>query len=313
MFDPETLIPLRSEDFNLNPEHPVVLIDSSGVLHRNYYGKRNGHQDDPKFTGEVSGYVSDLLKLHETFPSALFIQCLDAKKCEKREIFEDYKSGRPDSKSVFAHFSEILSVSALLPRTYVSYVPNTEADDILCTLAQTFFSLGFQTYIYTRDHDMFQALREGPSGFVRIFWEYEDRKPCLKTVQDCLSRFQVHPENIPLYKSLIGDRSDTYTGYSRMYKEHAALISERFTTPEALLSSKVTDFPPRVQRALDRVKSEPYILERNYSLAKIREGQTPGIYTLPSSWEPLTRFGLLAERSRILSIQESNAHPNRAI
>ena len=302
MFDPATLITLRSEELRMDPEYPVVLIDSSWVLHRNYYGKRNGHQDNPDFVGEVSGYLSDLMKLHETFPAGLFIQCLDAKKCEKREIFEDYKSGRPDSKPVFSHFSEILSTAALLPNTYVSYVPNTEADDILCTLAQAFFSRGFSVYIYTRDYDMFQALREGSPEFVRIFWDYSDRKPEIKTVHDCIQKFQVTPEGFPLYKSLVGDRSDKYTGYPRMYRESAAQISEYFKTPERLLASTVTPFAPRVQKALDRVKSDPYILERNYRLAKIQEGQTPGIYTVPSSWEPLTRFELHAERSRLASL-----------
>lgn len=309
MFNPDILIPVTPQQFTIDSSYPVILVDSSWVLLRSYaaYKERNtGTYVDGEFvyTGEMYGYLNSILMLKQVFPGSVILQCLDAQNPVKKVLYEEYKANRKTHTLEFIHFNEILSTAALIPNVYISYAPQTEADDILYILATALFKKDFSVILYTRDQDLYQTLQESDTNYIKMFWDYVDKKPDFFTVAKGIRKYGVKPSNFPLYKALVGDSSDNYKGYPRIYKKHAAKIAECFSTPSRVLSETSVSLPVSILKTLDKIRQNPHIMLRNFEMAQIQEGQKPGIYTVQPSTEELYKYKLLTIRKQIELMKE---------
>ncbi|MDO8057583.1 5'-3' exonuclease ['Gossypium sp.' phytoplasma] len=153
-------------------------------------------------------------------------------KTKKKEIYLDYKKGRPLIPQLL--IDQIVLVQEYLKISGVKYHYQTgyEADDIIGTIAQQASSQQIITDIYSSDHDFLQLINDYVT--IRLI------RKGLTNVSDFDTKllqkeYQLKPEQIVDFKSMIGDNSDNIIGIPGIGPKTALKLLHKFNTLDNLL------------------------------------------------------------------------------
>jgi len=267
----------------------IFLMDLSWFLYRSYYtfshfSVTQGNREVK--TGHIFGVLNSLMTVKEAYPDSLIIFCEDGVPEERLEQDEAYKEGRGDRPNVYVNLEYLRYMTFLASSTYFAFNPKREADDLLYSFSKNLSRDSKTVYIYSGDDDMIQAVSDNIL-VLRSFTKSDgmdiiDRE-ALKTDKTLLRKFKgCSPEYLPVYRSIIGDKSDNLPGVSRFPRKFAAKIASKCNTPSDIKSLTPAHFGDLTEakiRRLNQLKNEKYdLIQHNYRMMKLTTDISARIY-----------------------------------
>ncbi len=240
----------------------IILIDAYSQIFRGFYAVRNltSHNGTP--TNALFVFARLLLKLHHEYPDnpgALVFDCGRVK--FREELAPLYKQNRPP-------MPEELKIQVPLIRELAGYFgwpiweePEYEADDLIGALAA---NTGEPVKIVSSDKDLAQLVNDrvsmlvpGTSGGLE-----------LRDVSGVESKYQVRPDQIIDYLSLLGDSADNIEGVPGVGPKTAAKLLAEHQSISAMLAD-----PGKIanEKLRDKIIANRDILLRNQKLIRLRD------------------------------------------
>ncbi len=211
------------------------LIDANSLIHRCFHALPPFTSKDGIATGALYGLASVLIKIfREQSPDYVAAFFDRPERTFRKEMFEKYKIHRPKAPDELV--SQIIEARQLFGqfgiKTYE--LPGFEADDLIGTAAKKYKNLpDLKIVILTGDLDALQ-LTDNDKVVVETF-----KKGISETVvydeEATKIRLGVSPEQIPDYKSLVGDQSDNIPGVPGIGPKTAAPLIKKYGNLENLL------------------------------------------------------------------------------
>lgn len=192
------------------PADPFVLVDGSSYLFRAFHAMPplTNSKGDP--TGAIYGVVNMLRKLLQEYKPKHIAVVFDCKeKTFRHEMFPEYKANRTAMPEELApQIKPLHDVIRAMGLPLIA-IPGVEADDVIGTLALQASKAGLFTVISTSDKDMAQLVTDNIILVNTMSETIYDRAGVLK-------KFEVTPEQMIDYLSLIGDNVDNIPGVSKV-------------------------------------------------------------------------------------------------
>ncbi|MDD3117836.1 MAG: 5'-3' exonuclease H3TH domain-containing protein [Victivallales bacterium] len=240
----------------------IILVDAFAQIYRGFFAipVLNNSQGQP--TNAILALMKFLLKIHQELPGSAGAFVFDCGKPAFRlELAPDYKANRPPMPD---------ELSAQLPyveRAVAAFgwpairCEGYEADDLIAAVAADFADRNVR--IVSSDKDLHQAVNErvhmlvpGRDG------SFDERGPAEVT-----AKFQVTPEQIVDYLSLIGDSSDNIPGVSGVGPKTAANLLGQYGSLRAMLDHPEQIANPRLR---DKIIAATPVLHRNPQLIRLK-------------------------------------------
>ena len=210
-------------------EPPVILVDGSSYLFRAFHALPPLTNSKGQPTGAVYGVINMLRKLREQYQPVYMGVVFDAKgKTFRHDLYADYKANRPPMPDDLAAQIEPLHrlVRALgLPLIIVDGV---EADDVIGTLATRATGQKKEMLISTGDKDLAQLVSEHVTLINTMNNEMLNEAGVEK-------KFEVPPERIIDYLTLVGDTSDNIPGVPKVGPKTAVKWLKQYDSLDNLL------------------------------------------------------------------------------
>ena len=209
----------------------LVLVDGSSYLYRAFFALPALSNSRGEPTGALLGVANMLHKLVKEEKPDLIAVVFDAPgKTFRDELFEQYKAHRPPMPDdLRAQTQPLLDlVQAMgLPMLRINGV---EADDVIGTLAVQAATQNIEVLISTGDKDMAQLVNPHISLINTMTGSRLDREG-VKT------KFDVYPEQIVDYLSLVGDSADNIPGVPKVGPKTAAKWLNEYHSLDNLLAN----------------------------------------------------------------------------
>lgn len=247
----------------------IILIDAYSQIFRGFYAVRNLTSHDGTPTNAVFVFARLLLKLHHEYPENPGAMVFDCGRVRFREELEPlYKKNRPP-------MPEELKVQVPLIREMAGYFgwplweePEYEADDLIGALS---VHTEKPVRIVSSDKDLAQLVNDRVTMLVPGFsggLEARDKAGVEK-------KFDVRPDQIIDYLSLIGDAADNIAGLQGVGPKTAAKLLHDCDSIGEMLSD-----PGRIanEKLRAKVVENASLLRRNQKLIRLRDD-------LPERWK----------------------------
>lgn len=188
------------------PKAPFVLVDGSSYLFRAFHAlppltNSKGHP-----TGAIYGVVNMLRKLLQDYDPQLVAVVFDCKeKTFRHDMFPEYKANRTAMPAELAAQIQPLHEVIRAMGLPLIAIPGVEADDVIGTLAIQASKAGLFSVISTGDKDMAQLVNEQIILVNTMTGSVLD-------IDGVIKKFEVTPQQMIDYLSLIGDSVDNIPG-----------------------------------------------------------------------------------------------------
>ena len=224
----------------------TIIIDAYNLFTRHYIAhpgmSKNGEQ-----IGGIVGFFNNTTRLIERInPERVYVIWEGGGSQRKRAIYPEYKNGKKPVKmnryyedipdSLTNRDFQIKTLIALLNKFPITqiYVEGSEADDAIGYMVK--YKLSKQnSIIVSSDHDFYQLISKNV-----IIWS-----PTLKSFindEKVIKRFNIHPNNFCLAKSISGDSSDNIPGVKGVsYKTLAKYFPKFLKEDDYLISEFIND------------------------------------------------------------------------
>jgi len=189
---------------------PFILVDGSSYLFRAFHALPPLTNSKGVPTGAVYGVINMLRKLLQDYKPKHVAVIFDCKeKTFRHDMYPEYKANRtimPQELAVqIQPLHEIIRAMGLP----LIAIPGVEADDVIGTLAKQACDAGLATVISTGDKDMAQLVDDKITLVNTMSGSVLDRA-------GVIAKFEVSPEQMIDYLSLIGDSVDNIPGVSKV-------------------------------------------------------------------------------------------------
>lgn len=198
----------------------------------------------------------------------------------RRGILKEYKADRKMTLRMNRHIDfdtmeekeqnmkeQLLALSSyiqLLPVNLV-IVDRVEADDVIAYINEEFHK-DDETFIMSTDKDFLQLVNE--NTFV-----YSPTKKKLYDIDSVVEEYNIHPNNMVIYRSIEGDKSDNIGGINgvgkRTIQKHLSYLSDEKKLTLEQFQEKLREVdkkPKAIQNMLDNFD----IIERNDKLMNLK-------------------------------------------
>ncbi len=211
------------------PGVDLVLVDGSSYLYRAFHALPSLTNSEGEPTGALHGVLTMINKLVREQPGAKIGIVFDAPgKTFRDDLYADYKATRPPMPDELRdQVGPILDAveSMGLPLLQVEGV---EADDVIGTLCRQATEAGLKVLVSTGDKDLAQLVNDNVTLVNTMNDSVLDREAVK-------AKFDVYPEQIIDYLSLVGDSSDNIPGVPRVGAKTAAKWLNLYGTADELV------------------------------------------------------------------------------
>jgi len=212
------------------PKKPLVLVDGSSYLFRDFHAlpPLTNSQGEP--TGAIVGVINMLRRLIADYHPDYMAVVFDAPGGSFRnQLYPEYKAHRPpmpeELRSQIEPLHDIIRAMGLP----LLMVEGVEADDTIGTLAHQASEQGLDTLISTGDKDMAQLVGPHVSLVDTMSGVHTDR-------QGVIDKFGVTPEQIVDFLALVGDKSDNIPGVPKCGPKTAAKWLQEYGNLDNLMA-----------------------------------------------------------------------------
>jgi len=208
----------------------LVLVDGSSYLYRAFHALPPLTNSKGEPTGALLGVTNMLLKLIKDEQPDLIAVVFDAPgKTFRDELFDQYKAHRPPMPDdLRAQTQPLLELVKALGLPLLQIV-GVEADDVIGTLAIQAAAQEIDVLISTGDKDMAQLVKPHISLVNTMTNSRLDR-------EGVKAKFDVYPEQIIDYLSLVGDSADNIPGVPKVGPKTAAKWLNEYQSLDNLLT-----------------------------------------------------------------------------
>ena len=210
-------------------EPPVILVDGSSYLFRAFHALPPLTNSKGQPTGAVYGVINMLRKLREEYKPEYMAVVFDARgKTFRHDIYEEYKAHRPPMPDdLKAQIEPLHQLVKALGFPLIS-VEGVEADDVIGTLAVRATQQQKDMLISTGDKDLAQLVTPHVTLINTMNNEVLDE-------DGVESKFEVPPERIIDYLTLVGDTSDNIPGVPKVGPKTAVKWLKQYDSLDNLL------------------------------------------------------------------------------
>jgi len=235
------------------------IIDAYGAIYTSYYS----YITKPIFNlkGEnvsaVFGFMETLLKLIKTFDPENLVMCFDCGKSEyRKELYENYKANRkpmPDDLR-----GQIDTIKELIKFMGIKIVEEKgfEADDTMAYISKELAKKDVESFILTRDKDLFQLINDK----IKILRIYHGEFEILDT-EFVINKYGFFPKNIVDYLSLLGDSSDNIKGVRGIGEKYATQLVTYYSTLDNIYES-IDSIEDKIKKKLIDGKEDAYFSKK---------------------------------------------------
>ena len=261
----------------------IMVFDGLNTFIRSF-GATPAYNEDGDHIGGITGFLYSVGKTVRDFKPSRCVIAFDGRggNTKRKKIYKDYKANRAnktklrrfdhhdstienEQQSMKHQFSRLVSYLDNLPVTFLS-MDGIEADDTIAYIAQMYNDTCKKITIVSTDRDFYQLVDD------RIqVWSPIKKK--MYDTQAVIDEFGVHPNNMVLYRSFTGDKSDNIPGVSgigpkTILKLIPEIVNEQQVTLKDLFkkSNQLLTEVKQYQRILDSHE----ILEKNWLLMNIK-------------------------------------------
>jgi DNA polymerase-1 len=209
----------------------LVLVDGSSYVYRAFHALPPLTSSRGEPTGAVHGVLNMLLKFVKDYQPRCIAVVFDAPgKTFRDDLFAEYKAQRqPMPNDLRSQIQPLLTIIGAqgLP---ILRIEGVEADDVIGTLACRAAKAGKTVLISTSDKDMAQLV-DGQITLVNTMTNSVLDRAGVK------AKFDVFPEQIIDYLSLVGDSSDNIPGIEKVGPKTAAKWLNQYQTLDNLVAN----------------------------------------------------------------------------
>lgn len=246
----------------------VFIFDTSWVGYAAAYAySRLGISREGEFlsTGILFGLLRAIQYCKRNFKNSLVVLALDSKPTKNLERVESYKEGRPaDRPEVHSTLAMALPYVSRIPGVLLLKEPGAEADDLIHSFIVKFKPEG-TTYVYTTDSNIYQVINDN----VFLFSHWQRGVPQIVTKEDCVEKYDVPPQAIPMYRAIIGKPSDNVRGIvDRFPRDIARDIALRFSRVDDFVDNFGSLLVPSDSPSSARFRYLHTLLEKKEDLAQ---------------------------------------------
>ncbi len=194
----------------------VALVDLSCLFKRTF-------EAHPPTGGQKT--LDELLRIESRVERMVI--CLDSPPYSRKEVFPEYKAHRPEPDPSERYQKRWL-YDRLKERAYqVAMHPGAEADDVIATLARIYGESCHEVWLVGADKDLAQCVTD---NVLQLIPKHGERAEHFRGPKEVKEKYEVSPEQIPLYLALIGDKSDNIPGIPGIGQVKAAGLVGEFKT-----------------------------------------------------------------------------------
>lgn len=220
------------ENIKFNPDKTLLLIDGSSYIYRAFHALPPLTSPNNEPVGALFAVISMLKKISQEIKFKYCCFVLDAKgKNFRHEIYSQYKANRAVMPSDLRVQISWIKEIVLSLGWSVLQVDNVEADDVISTLVKESLKKDLQVIISTSDKDLCQLVNED----VVIV---DTMSKVLMDKGGVYNKFNVYPNQMVDYLSLVGDNSDNIPGLEKCGPKTAVKLLKEFSTLDNIISNK---------------------------------------------------------------------------
>ena len=279
------------------PRQKLFLVDASNHAYRAYHAIQSDMRTPDGFpTRAIYGFMRIILNLRQQYKPDYIALVFDNGLSFRNTIYPDYKGQRPDMpEDLRRQWPELLPIARASGYAVVDE-PDTEADDMIGTLAVRYASADVEVKIVSGDKDFCQLVNEN----ISILDLKEGRELGVKEVEE---RWGVPPDRIIDLLSLMGDASDNVPGVPGVGEKKAAQFLQKYGSLAGVMAHARTIGGKTGQSLVDSVAvvalaKQLVTIKTDMPLALSLEDLRPGPADRADLAARLTRFnfkGLIRE------------------
>jgi DNA polymerase-1 len=249
------ILKIESKTMLVIPKNPFILVDGSSYLFRAYHALPPLTTSKGLPTGAIYGVVNMLRKLIKTYHPEKIAVVFDSKEKNFRHaLYEPYKANRTVMPDELQQQIEPLHAIIKAMGLPLVVIPGIEADDIIGTLAEQAKANGIFTLISTGDKDFTQLVCEEIFLINTMSDDIFDRARVIE-------KFEVPPEQMIDYLTLIGDTVDNVPGVPKVGPKTAIKWLKTYGSLQGVVAHAL-DIPGKVGENLrDALEQLPLFKE----------------------------------------------------
>jgi len=214
----------------MNTIQRLLLVDGSSYLYRAFHAMPELKNSQGFYTGALYGLTSMLRKLKQAFPSTYCACVFDAKgKTFRHDMYPLYKANRsamPENLvAQLDYVDELVNALGWL----IIKIPRIEADDVIGTLAN-YAKDHMPVLIATGDKDMAQLVQTNVHLIDTMKNTYMD-------IEGVKGKFELLPQQIIDYLTLMGDTSDNIPGIAKVGPKTAVKWLKEYETLDNIIQN----------------------------------------------------------------------------
>jgi DNA polymerase-1 len=243
----------------------VLLLDTYSLLFRAFHALPPMTTQAGVPTQALYGFSVLLLKLLREQPGSAVALARDLPQPTfRRELYADYKAGRPAAPSPLVTQLRMLDVLVDALGFPMYAAPGFEADDVLATLARTLKGESAPILVVTGDRDLLQLVCDE----VQVLFVGQRGKPHVRYDTSAVeARFAIPAARLPSYVALVGDASDNIPKLPGVGDATAQKLIARFGSIDNLLDHLGELENARLRASLDQHRAQ---LVQSETLARLR-------------------------------------------
>jgi DNA polymerase-1 len=208
----------------------LFVIDAFAHIYQFFYAIRGLTGPDGEPVNAVYGFARMIESLRRKYePDYLAVAFDGPGELERREVYEDYKAGRPPMPDEMVR--QLPLIHELLAAMGIPELasPGHEADDVLAAAAERAAEEGVETVLVTTDKDAEQLIGER----TRVLHVHKDREDMLGP-EELKELKGISPEQVVDVMALAGDSTDNVPGVPGIGPKTALKLMRQFGSVEAL-------------------------------------------------------------------------------
>jgi len=237
------------------PDYNLILIDAMNYAYISYYGRKNLSWKG-KPTGMIFGVMSLYFKLRLRYPRARIIFIWEGTRNRRKDISEDYKSGRTKKTDDFKESLKEIRLALKKVDVDQMWHVGLEADDLagyLTTQAKD----KEKVLLISNDEDWMQYMKPNVDLY---------RKGMAESYEDIKTILGFPPEKMGMWKMLKSDTSDGVKGIKRMPSDVAVCLITNCSNYRQLKKYNLKKHNPSWESWTKKIQDEWPRLEKNAEL-----------------------------------------------